>query len=102
MQLEDANKLVISAVSDYLKELQEDLDVELEEVTMATRLFGANGVLDSVGVVILLTELEERLEVEFGVEISLATDTAMSSARSPFRNVSTLASYLLQALAEES
>ena len=45
-------------------------------------------------VVILLSDLEEKLDDDFGIIISLASDSAMSKARSPFRSVKSLAKYI--------
>jgi acyl carrier protein len=64
------------------------------DVTLKTKLFGTNGALDSVGIVFLITELEEKLSDDFDVDISLADEKAMSQITSPFRNVETLAKYI--------
>lgn len=65
------------------------------------RLFGGDGVLDSVGVVMLITEVEEQVEEQLGVSITLADDRAMSQKTSPFRSVKTLTHYLKKLLDEE-
>lgn len=57
-----------------------------------TPLFGVN--LDSMGVVLLVTDLEERMYDEFDISISLADERAMSQKTSPFRNVKTLIKYV--------
>ncbi len=59
-----------------------------------TKLFGVNGNLDSFGVVNLLSELEDKLSEQCGLEIALADEKAMSATTSPFRNVQSLASYI--------
>ena len=56
-----------------------------------TVLFGGN--LDSLGIVVLVTELEEEISDKFDFEISLADERAMSQRTSPFRSVSTLINY---------
>lgn len=73
---------------------EEDDNQALMDVTSKTKLFGSNGVLDSVGIVFLITELEEKLSDDFDVDISLADEKAMSQITSPFRNVETLAKYI--------
>lgn len=90
--------LIVSA----LHEMGEDEDNQsLKDANNKTKLFGANGVLDSVGVVFLITELEEKISDEFDVDVTLADEKAMSQVTSPFRNVETLATYISQLIAEE-
>ena len=57
-----------------------------------TRLFGEH--LDSMGIVFLVTDLESQISEEFGLDITLADERAMSQKTSPFRSVKTLASYV--------
>lgn len=62
-------------------------------------IFGAGGVLDSLGLVNFLADLEYRISDEFGQEIVLASEQAMSRSRSPFRNVASLTEYIEELLA---
>ncbi len=57
-------------------------------------LLGPTGSLDSFGLVNLIVALEQRIEDEFGVTLTLADDKAMSYSRSPFRTVQTLRQYV--------
>ncbi len=63
-------------------------------------IFGVGGVLDSLDLVNYLADLEYRLGQVFGREIVLASDRAMSRNRSPFRDVDSLAAYIMELLAE--
>lgn len=63
-------------------------------------IFGAGGVLDSLDLVNFLADLEYRLGEEFGRELVLASDRAMSRSRSPFRDVNALVDYIAELLAE--
>lgn len=58
-----------------------------------TRLFGRQGLFDSLGLVSLVVSVEEAIEDRFGAVVSLADERAMSQARSPFRTVRALAEY---------
>jgi acyl carrier protein len=60
-----------------------------------TPLFGPKGVLDSLGLVSVVVELEQALSDRTGREVSLMNDRAMSQTRSPFRTSQTLADYAL-------
>ncbi|BAI79865.1 conserved hypothetical protein [Deferribacter desulfuricans SSM1] len=86
-----------------LKELNEELEkVELENPTIETRLYGVDGVLDSLALVTLITDLEEKISEEFGKNITLADERAMSQRRSPFRDVKSLVEYIEILLKEEN
>jgi hypothetical protein len=58
------------------------------------RLIGPGALLRSVALVAMLVGVEQRLQEEFGVGISLMDEHAMSQSRSPFRSVATLVEYL--------
>jgi D-alanine--poly(phosphoribitol) ligase subunit 2 len=58
-----------------------------------TTLLGQGGILDSLGLVSLIVSLEQAIEDECGVSISLADERAMSETRSPYRTVGSLAEY---------
>lgn len=63
-------------------------------------LFGDGG-LDSMGLVQFIIIVEERLQDQAGVELTLASDKAMSRRSSPFQTLGTLAEYIEECLAEE-
>ena len=64
---------------------------ELISPKLKTKLFGDN--LDSMGVVFLVTEIEEAISENFKFNIVLADERAMSLKTSPFRNVESLIAY---------
>jgi hypothetical protein len=61
-------------------------------------IFGPGAAMDSLGLVNFLADLEFRLGEEFGREIVLASEQAMSRSRSPFRDVDALTEYILELL----
>jgi acyl carrier protein len=63
-------------------------------------IFGTGGVLDSLDLVNYLADLEYRLDQEYGRELVLASERAMSRSRSPFRDVDSLTAYIMELLAE--
>jgi hypothetical protein len=71
------------------------------EVNAGTCLFGADALLDSAALVSLLIEVEQQINDAAGSEILLADDRAMSQKRSPFRNIGTLAEYVVLLLSEK-
>lgn len=66
-----------------------------------TSLIGKQAVLDSLALVTLIVDLEQRIEEDYNVAITLADDRAMSQKHSPFRTVGSLTAYIDQLLGEE-
>jgi D-alanine--poly(phosphoribitol) ligase subunit 2 len=77
------------------REMNEQLEnkIPLENGPEAP-LFGAQGVLDSLGLVTLLVAVEQAIEEAFGIPLVLADEKALSRGKSPFRTVGALAQYI--------
>ena len=90
-------KKVIQILEESLNKFCEEfeLDNSLSEGEN-TKLFGSDGVLDSIGLVSFIVFVEEVLEDEFGISIVLADEKAMSRRTSPFSRISYLADYILE------
>ncbi len=65
------------------------------------RLYGHGSDVDSLGLVQLLIEVEERVSARYGVAITLTDEQAMSQERSPFRTVESLAEYVAAVIAQQ-
>ena len=90
-------------IIECLKELNEELEKEaLNNPTKETKLYGIDGVLDSLALVTLITDLEEKICDEFGKDVTLADEKAMSQRHSPFRSVQSLTNYIVKLLEEET
>ncbi len=82
-----------------LQELGESAEIEgLRNPTPQTGLFGRTGLLGSLGMINLVLELEETLFDEYGVNIVIADERALSRKRSPFRDVNSLVDYITSLL----
>jgi acyl carrier protein len=57
-------------------------------------LLGPGSTLDSMGLVTLIVDVEQRLADDYDVTVTLASEMAMSRRQSPFRSVGTLADYI--------
>jgi acyl carrier protein len=66
------------------------------EYSEETVLVGNQAVLDSLGVVSLIIEVEQTLEIDDDLSLTLASDKAMSQKNSPFRTVGVLADYICE------
>ena len=94
-------KTIENLIITSVKEINEQLPQEQQlEQSTKTVLFGKDGKLDSLGLVTLLVTIEQNIEDEFDVSITLADERAMSQKNSPFRTIGTLAEYLNMILNE--
>lgn len=96
MHRDDVVREIYLAI-DQANELREaDEQLARSEETV---LYGAGG-LDSLGLVSLILDLEAALAGRAGVCPTLADERAMSRRRNPFRDVRSLADYILERLGE--
>lgn len=84
--------LVTQAAEELNPTLEEAIPLDLGE---EAPLYGREGVLDSLDLVSLILLVEEKAADEFGKPITLTSDRALSSFRSPFRTVGSLADYVV-------
>jgi acyl carrier protein len=57
-------------------------------------LFGSAGPLDSLGLVQLIAELENRIEAECGHRVNLADDELLGEADGPFAHIEALIAHV--------
>lgn len=65
------------------------------------QIYGRGGKLDSLALVNFILDVEERINSELDVSVSLADDSAVSQSRSVFRTVSSLAEYIGRLVGEQ-
>lgn len=85
---------VLTVVSAALEDVLQQRGRAGATVDLDTRLVGGSAVLDSLGLVTLIVDLEQRLEETFGHSLTLANERAMSQANSPFLSVRSLTDYV--------
>jgi acyl carrier protein len=101
MQLD--RNTILQIVQKTLKELGEDLNKEaLLETNENTRLFGSRSALDSMNLVNLIADIEEQISEDYGINITLANQSAMSRTHSPFRKVGSCVDYILELTSKET
>ena len=91
MQPTEITQLILSCLRETL---QAAGPLPPEPLAADTRLLGRSAVLDSLGLVQLLVDVEQRLDADHGIAVTLADERAMSQKHSPFRSVSTLSDYI--------
>ena len=95
MKKSEIKKILIKTTNEYFE--SQDLNEKANENTV---LFGSESVLDSMGLVNVIIDIESRF-LDKGYEISLTSEKAMSRKQSPFRTISTLAEFIEEQIAEK-
>ena len=86
-------EILFKSVEEINKTLDEDQQLELSTETV---LLGKDGNINSITLVNLIVAIEESIEDELNVEITLADEKALSQKESPFRTIGTLIDYIAQ------
>ena len=92
-------RTIFQAVDDYNAGESENHRVDKSEAVV---LLGTDGRLDSLGLVNLIVAVEQRLEEDFGVAVTLADEKAFSRKHSPFRTLGSLTDYVADVLEGDS
>jgi len=87
----EALSVVLSCLKDSVEQMGSDGPVEVQE---DTPIVGQGAVLDSITVVSLIVDIEQRLECDYGIAVTLASEKAMSQRNSPFRTAGVLADHI--------
>lgn len=90
---------ILSIIYDEMNALMEQDNVQ-GEMNEETGIYGNDGRLDSMGLVSLLVAVEQAIEDEFDVEITIANAKAMSQKNSPFKTIGSLADYVTELVKE--
>jgi acyl carrier protein len=94
----DKNKIyeiVLGTIKDYCES-----HGITEELNMDTHLIGRTRIMDSMGLVNTIVDIETAF-LDEDVEISLTSETAMSLRLSPFRTIGSLCDYIARQLGLE-
>jgi acyl carrier protein len=94
-----ALSIVIASIQEVFAQTGVDAPSALSEDTV---LVGKDAVLDSLGVVSLIVEVEQRVESDHDASVTLANDKAMSARNSPFRTIGVLTDHVVAMVAEVS
>ena len=84
-----------------INEASSIIDLENDEINFDTTIYGNDSRLDSLGLINLIVAVEQNIEDEFDVNITIADERAMSQETSPFKTVGTLTDYIEILLGEK-
>jgi acyl carrier protein len=90
MQQKEIENIVIGILQDFCETYEINT-----VITMQTSLIGGGKILDSMGLVSVIVDIETAF-LDIGIEISLTAEAAMSSRISPFRTVSSLCNFIAE------
>lgn len=85
-------KKVINEICKVVDEYLESKDINIK-IDINTVLFGQNSVLDSIGLVNVIVDIESKF-LDEGIQISFTSEKAMSRKNSPFRTIETFAEFI--------
>ena len=86
---------IVQIILSSIDELNEQLPSEERLVKSTdTALFGDGGTLDSLGLISLVTTIEQRIEDDLNAMVTLLQDISDIENENPFRNVQSLADYI--------
>jgi len=91
-------KAVYAAVDELNQQLPQGVSVEK---SLDAPLYGSAGKLESLDFVTLIMEVEEKINAEFGTDITIADENLLSKQKSPFSTLRTLIEYLEEVLKQE-
>lgn len=91
IETQKITEIIFEAVETINSQLPGEQQIEKSTDTV---LFGKNGGLDSIALVNLIVAIEEKIEEQLGILITLADERAMSLKKSPFRTIDSLADYI--------
>ncbi len=98
MTKEQILDIVVSNLKSLADTFPEDQRFEVNESTV---LFGNGSSIDSLSLVSLIVDLEMLFSNEYGIDISLTDDRAMTREISPFDSVATLVDYIFEIINEK-
>jgi len=91
---------IIEVVTKVIKEVNADLGYDhLKKPTLETQLYDGGDGLDSLSLVMLVSAIEAAISDEFGRDVVLASEKAMSMRNSPYRNVGAFVDFVEAELA---
>lgn len=94
MEKNDFVELILSSLKDIISEQDENGEIQLDSLGESTYLIGRRSILDSLSLVSLIVDIEQKLNEKYGTSITIADERAMSQEKSPFRTIETLAKYV--------
>ena len=91
--LENLKSNLLNLLNDFIQENQVEINCEIDN---KTRLIGGSSIFDSMELVQFIVEVEQFLDDDYGIEIQLASEKAMSRRNSPFISLKSMYDFILE------
>lgn len=91
IKIENITDFMLTSIKEFMAENE---IIPKTEINAETRLIGMDALFDSINLVSFIVDLEEKLELKFGIEVQLMDEKAMSSKTSPFININRFAKFI--------
>jgi len=88
--------MVVEIVKEYLTDIRGDTTTVVDE---NTALIGNDGILDSLGLIQVVVDLESRLK-QRNAPVVLTSGKAMSDSGGPFKSVETIVTYIMEQMTD--
>lgn len=96
MDINQVKEIVTNTIREYCQ-LNE---IEVAELNEYTPLIGRESILDSIGLVNVIVDIETAF-LDEDIEVSLTSDAAMSARISPFRTIGALSHFIARQIGVE-
>jgi len=94
---------IMQAIFDTIDEVNGQLPSDRKiNKTPDTALFANGGTLDSLGLVSLVTTLEEKMEDAFGLPVTILEEIEVLEDENPFETILTLQQYLKETILKKT
>lgn len=97
MNIETSQQIVFESINELNETLEQPLPIARG---MECPIYNSDNRLDSMSLVALIVNIEQRVEDIFGQSLVLANEKAMSRKHSPFATVGSLTNYIDELLSE--
>lgn len=92
---EKIREIIFESIEEINSQLTEDRQIQKSDDAV---LYGQKSVLDSLGLVNLIVDIEQRFHDKTEITINLADEKALSQKNSPYLTVKSLSDYISQLL----
>jgi acyl carrier protein len=92
MNTQQIEEIVILSLSNYIQNKGIQMKIDKD-----TPLIGSHSIIDSLGLVHLIVDIETAF-LDENIELSLTSESAMSSKVSPFRSVGSICNFIAKQL----
>lgn len=95
---ENIRKIIFEAIDEINQQLADGKQILKSDDAV---LYGPKSSLDSLGLVNLIVDIEQKFQDETGISINLADEKALSQKNSPYLSVKSLSEYISRILSEK-